>query len=75
MLRMSYKNTRGEKHTISYESHSRPQSDILQLEEVLQIDVDGDDIHIARNMNLPIAYGRPYTRYQGDLAKFIWDNL
>ena len=75
MFDMTYMNTKDEQHITSYEGYRRPPVDVLRLKEVLQIDVSGNDLQTAKNMGLPIAMHRPYTRYQGDLAKFIWDNL
>lgn len=73
MLDMIYKGRDNKNHITRYEATARP--DAIQLKEVLQIDVSGDDLQTIKNMGLPVAMHKPYTQYKGDLAKFIWDNL
>ena len=58
-------------------NEKQPDGASLKLKEVLQIDVSKPDIQLLQTLfpTLPVARHRDYTRYQGDLAKFIWDNL
>lgn len=80
MINMTYCRKDGENHVTTWspaKGDPRPCADFIQLKEVLQIDVCNKSLQLLKRdlPGLPVAKHRSYTRYQGDLAKFVWDNL
>ncbi len=80
MVHMTYRNLDGKNEITNWSRHkgdSRPSIKDMRLIKVLQIDIDGEDRELVHKYlpNIPLCTHRSYTRYKGDFAWFIWDNL